>query len=104
LRKSHRSAPTVAEWRAKLGGSELATASYAAGVMATGVFTQCKTPRTVRELYAYLLARALPTLTMNQAIWTFLIEANCTMTSQGRFMSSNVPQWNATSPHYGEEY
>ena len=94
---------TIAEWRANLGRYELATASYAAGVMATGnVFTQCKNPRTVRELHNYLVA--LSTLTMKQAIWNFLIEADCTVLSEDRFMSSNVPQWKAKSTNDSEEY
>jgi hypothetical protein len=96
---------TIAEWRANLGRYELATASYAAGVMATGnVFTQCKNPRTVRELHTYLVYRALSTLTMKQAIWNFLIEADCTVLSEDRFMSSNVPQWKAKSTNDSEEY
>jgi hypothetical protein len=83
---------TVAEWRAQLGRSEVATASYAAGVLATGnVFTECKNRRTVRELHAYLLYRALSTLTMKQAISNFLTEADCTRSSEDRFMSSNLP-------------
>jgi len=77
-------AGTVAEWRANLGRSEMATASYAAGVMAMGnVFTECKSPRTVRELHAYLLYRALSTLTMKQAIWSFLIEAKVPRDERG---------------------
>jgi len=41
--------------------------------MAMGnVFTACKNPRTVRELHTYLLYRALSTLTMKQAIRSFL--------------------------------
>src|SRR5207245_10751054 len=45
-------AGTVEEWRTRLGRSELATAAYAAGVVATSsVFTECKNPRTVRELH-----------------------------------------------------
>ena len=96
---------TIAEWRANLGRYELATASYAAGVMATGnVFTQCKNPRTVRELHTYLVYRALSTLTMKKAIWNFLIEADCTVLSEDRFMSSNVPQWKAKSTNDSEEY
>ena len=86
---------TVAEWRTNLGRSEVATASYAAGAMAMGnVFTECKNPRTVRELHAYLLYRARSTLTMKQAISNFLVEANCTRLSEDRFMSSNLPQGN----------
>ena len=58
-----------------MGRSEVATASYAAGVMAMGnVFTECKNARTVRELHSYLLYRALSTLTMKQAISNFLME------------------------------
>ena len=96
---------TVAEWRANLGRSEVATASYAAGVMAMGnVFTECKNPRTVRELHAYLLYRALPTLTMKQAIWNFLIEADCTMMSEDRFMPSNFPQRKPKRTNDGEEH
>jgi len=96
-------AGTVEEWRAKLGRSEVATAAYAAGVMAMGnVFTECKNPRTVRELHAYLLYRALSTLTMKQAIWNFLIEADCTMMSEGRFMSANLPQGKPGSTTDGE--
>ena len=95
---------TVAEWRANLGRSEVATASYAAGVMAMGnVFTECKNRRTVRELHAYLLYRALPMLTMKQAIVNFLIEADCTMMSQDRAMASNFPQWKAKRTDDGEE-
>jgi hypothetical protein len=96
-------AGTVEEWRARLGRSELATASYAAGVMAMGnVFTECKNPRTVRELHTYLVHRALSTLTMKQAIWNFLIEADCTVMSEDRFMSSNLAQGNPGSTTDGE--
>jgi hypothetical protein len=98
-------AGTVEEWRARLGRSEVATASYAAGVMAMGnVFAECKNPRTVRDLHTYLVHRALSTLTMKQAIWNFLMEADCTVISEDRFISSNVPQWNAKSPRDGGEY
>src|SRR5215831_20657287 len=80
---------SVAEWREKLGRSELATAAYAAGVMAMkNVFAECKNPRTVRDLHTYLLHRALPTLTMNQAISQFLVEGGCTVISAARFTSS----------------
>ena len=52
--------------------------------MAMGnVFTECKSPRTVRELHAYLLYRALSTLTMKQAIWSFLIEAKVPRDERG---------------------
>jgi hypothetical protein len=96
-------AGTVAEWRANLGRSEVATASYAAGVMAMGnIFTECEIPRTVRELDPYLLYRALSTLTMKQAIWSFLIEAKCNVMSEDRFMSSNHPQGNPGSTTDGE--
>jgi hypothetical protein len=95
---------TVAEWRARLGGYQMAAASYAAGVMATGnVFTRCKNPRTVRELHTYLVYRAPSTLTMKQAIWNFLIEADCTMPSEDRFLSSHSPQWKNKPTIYGEE-
>ena len=98
-------AGTVEEWRAKLRRSELATASYAAGAMAMGnVFTACKNPRTVRELHTYLLYRALSTLTMKQAIRSFLSEAGCTMMSEDRFISSSAPQWSAGSPNYCDAY
>ena len=51
-------AGTVAEWRANLGRSEM-------------------------ELHAYLLYRALSTLTMKQAIWSFLIEAKVPRDERG---------------------
>ena len=76
---------SVAEWREKLARSELATAAYAAGVMAMStVFAECKNSRTVRELHVYLLYRAVPTLTMKQAIERFLIEGGCAMISEER--------------------
>ena len=81
---------TVAEWRTRLRRSELATAAYAAGVMAMGnVLVSCKTPRTVKDLHAYLVHRALPSLTKKQAIQIFLIEANCSVTSAERLISSD---------------
>jgi hypothetical protein len=80
---------TVGEWRANLSRSELATAAYAAGVMAMGsVFVTCGTPRTVRDLHAYLLHQALPVRTMKQAIQNFLIEANCSVMGEDRLISS----------------
>ena len=80
---------SVAEWRERLGHSELATAAYAAGVMAMkNVLAECQTPRTVRDLHTYLLHRALPTITMKQAISRFLVEGGCTVISAERFMSS----------------
>ena len=66
---------TVAEWRTKLGRSELATAAYAAGVMAGNFFNECKTPRTVCELHTDLVYRAPAILTMKQAIKNFFREA-----------------------------
>jgi hypothetical protein len=81
---------TVAEWRTNLRRSELATAAYAAGVMAMGnVLVSCNTPRTAKDLHAYLVHRALPSLTMKQAIQIFLIEANCNVTSADRLISSD---------------
>ena len=80
---------SVAEWRERLGRSELATAAFAAGVMATkNLFAECKTPRTGRDLHTYLLHRALPTITMKQAISRFLVEGGCTVISAERFTSS----------------
>jgi hypothetical protein len=88
---------TVGEWRAYLSRSELATAAYAAGVMAMeSVFVTCKTPHTVRELHAYLLYRALPALSMKQAIRSFLIEANCSVIGEDRLISSNSPSKSTT--------
>jgi len=88
---------SVAEWREKLGRNELATAAFAAGVMATkNVFAECKNPRTVRDLHSYLLYRALPTVTMKQAISRFLVEGGCTIISADRFTS-------ATATIYAEE-
>ena len=79
---------SVAEWREKLGRSELATAAFAAGVMATkNVYAECKNPRTVRDFHTYLLHRALPTITMRQAISRFLAEGGCTVSSADRFTS-----------------
>ena len=80
---------SVAEWREKLGRSDLATAAFAAGVMAMkNVLAECKDPRTVRDLHTYLLHRALPTITMKQAISRFLVEGGCTVISAERFTSS----------------
>ena len=82
---------SVAEWREKLGRSELATAAYAAGVMAMkNVLAECKNPPTVRDLHTYLLHRALPAVTMKQAISRFLVESGCTVISADRFTSSTV--------------
>src|SRR5262249_60549700 len=65
---------SVAEWRERLGPSELATAAYAAGVMAMkNVLAECQTPRTGRDLYTYLLHLALPTITMKQAVRPILV-------------------------------
>jgi len=90
-------AGTVAEWRANLGHSELATASYAAGVLAMGnVFAKCKKPRTVRELHAYLLNRALSTLTMSQAIRMFMLEGDCAVVGEDHVMPGPVGKTQAT--------
>ena len=95
---------TVAEWRAKLGRHEIATASYAAGVMAVGnLFTQCKNPRTVRQLHTYLLYGAPATFTIKQAIWNFLIEGECTVPAEERVLSANAPQYRPKATIYGEE-
>ena len=81
---------TVAEWRTHLRRSELATVAYAAGAMAmANVVVRCNSPRTVKELHAYLVQRALPSLTMKQAIQIFLIEANCVVTSEDGLISSH---------------
>ena len=82
---------TVAEWRTKLGRSELATAAYAAGVMAGNFFNECKTPRTVRELHTYLLYRAPVTLTMKQAIKNFFSEGDCSAFAEERLVPANPP-------------
>jgi hypothetical protein len=85
---------SVAEWRTKLGRSELATAAYAAGVMATGnLFSECKNPRTVRDLHTYLLYRAPSTLTMKQAIGSFFSEGDCMAFGEDRLAPSNPPNW-----------
>jgi hypothetical protein len=84
---------SVGEWRTKLGHSELATAAYAAGVMARGnIFSECKNTRTVRELHNYLLHRAPSTLTMTQAITTFLSEGECAVTGEDRATPSSPLQ------------
>ena len=80
----------VAEWRANLRRSELATVAYAAGAMAmANVLVRCDNMRTVKELQAYLVKRAQPSLTMKQAIQIFLIEANCVVTSEDGLISSH---------------
>jgi hypothetical protein len=95
---------SVGEWRTKLGHSELATAAYAAGVMATGsIFSECKNTRTVRELHSYLLYRAPSTLTMAQAIASFLSEGECTVVSDDRPAPSDPSQWRTKARIYGEE-
>jgi len=83
---------TVAEWRTKLGHSELATAAYAAGAMAGNFFNECKTPRTVRELHTYLLYRAPAILTMKQAIKNFYGEGDCSVVAEERLVPSNPPR------------
>ena len=96
---------TVGEWRANLGRNELATAAYAAGVMAMGTISvTCKTPRTVRELHEYLRYRALPALTMRQAIWSFLTEADCNVRTGDQSVSANVPPLTPNSPNDGGTY
>ena len=95
---------TVAEWRTKLGRSELATAAYAAGVMAMGhLFSECKNPRTVRELHAYLLYRAPSTLTMKQAIWSLFSEGDCAVAGVDRLLPSDSPNSGPKSSLYSEE-
>ena len=98
------SKPSQIAWFAALTALLLTrTASYAAGVIAMGnVFTECKNARTVRELHAHLLYRALSMLTMKQAISNFLMEANCTRLGEDRFMSSNLPQGKPGSTTDGE--
>ena len=96
---------TVADWRANLGRSQLATAAYAAGVMAMGnISVVCKTPRTVRELHEYLRYRALPTLTMKQAIWSFLTEGECNARTEDQSASASVPRLKFKSPSDSAEY
>ena len=96
---------TVAEWRANLGRSQLATAACAAGVMAMGnISVVCKTPRAVRELHEYLRYRALPTLTMKQAIWSFLTEGDCNVRTEDQPASASVPRLKFTSPSDSAEY
>lgn len=81
---------TVAEWRTNLRRSELATVAYAAGAMAmANLLIRCDNTRTVKELHAYLIERAQPSLTMKQAIQIFLIEANCVVTSEDGLISSH---------------
>jgi hypothetical protein len=94
---------SVAEWRAKLGPNELATAAYAAGVMAGSVFSECRSPRTVRELHTYLLYRAPSTLTMKQAIAYFLNEADCHVTSQEHLPPSSSIHSGQPGNIYAEE-
>jgi hypothetical protein len=95
---------SVAEWRTKLGRSELATAAYAAGVMATGnLFSECKNPRTVRDLHTYLLYRAPSTLTMKQAIGSFFSEGDCMFFGEDRLAPSNPPNWKTKATIYSEE-
>lgn len=81
---------TVAEWRTNLRRSELATVAFAAGAMTmANVVVRCNNPRTVKQLHAYLVQRAQPSLTMKQAIQIFLIEANCVVTSEDGLISSH---------------
>ena len=95
---------TVAEWRANLGHSELATAAYAAGVMAMGnIFSECNNTRTVRELHSYLLYRAPSTLTMVQAISSFLSEGECAVVSDDRPAPSDAPSSRTKARIYSEE-
>jgi hypothetical protein len=95
---------SVGEWRTKLGHNELATAAYAAGVMATGtLFSECKNPRTVRELHTYLLYRAPSTLTMAQAISSFLGEAECNVVNDDRPAPADAPHWRTKAGIYSEE-
>ena len=95
---------SVAEWRTKLGHSELATAAYAAGVMAMGnIFSECKSPRTVRELHTYLLYRAPSMLSMKEAIWSFLREGHCTVVGDNGPMPSTAMLWGTKATLYSEE-
>lgn len=94
---------SVAEWRTKLGRRELATAAYAAGVMATGnLFSECKNLRTVRDLHTYLLYRAPSTLTMKQAIGSFFSEGDCMALGEDRLAPSNPPNWRTKATIYSE--
>ena len=95
---------SVGEWRTKLGHSELATAAYAAGVMAMGsIVSKCKNSRTVRELHAYLLYRAPSTLTMKDAIANFLSDGECTVVGVDQPAESSRLNWRTEATIYSEE-